>query len=222
MATITWDAWYDDVLPRAGGCPPNVAKMQIREAAIEFCKLSRSWRYLGLTPIDAVATQQRYAIGTGATVGTLPVKTVVAHIFQVNWNGKNIDVRAPKAFKALSDTWYSDAGEPTDYTLFTEGELALWRIPAANAAGAIVVPEVALAPSQDADGVDSSIWEKYRTTIAMGALGLIHMIDGEPYTDMQLGASELARFRAAAGSADVRAASARGHARLRTQTIPRG
>lgn len=221
MATTLFTAWYPDVSPYVNSCPLPVQLQKIREAAIAFCKMSRTWRYLGLTAIDAVANQQTYVIGAGAAVGTLPAETVIAHVFQANYNGRPLDVVTPKDFRGKSDTWFDDKGDPECMTLFNEGELSLWMIPEASAVGAIRVPEVALAPSQVATGLDSRIYETYREVIAKGARALIHQIKGKPYTDVQLGMALEQEFKAESGSADLRAASGRGHARLRTRTIYR-
>lgn len=221
MATTLLTAWYQDVSPYVNACPPPVQLQKIRAAAIAFCEMSRTWRFLGLTAIDAVAAQQTYVIGTGATVGTLPAETKLVHVYQANFSGSALDVVTPAQFRAKSETWFDDAGDPECLTLFNEGEISLWMIPAAAAVGALRLPEVALAPTQLATGIDSRIYEQYREVIAKGARAFIHQIPGKPYTDVQLGMSLEQEFKAEAGSADLRAASGRGHARLRTQTIYR-
>jgi hypothetical protein len=221
MATTLFTAWLDDVMPHVGGCPVTVALQKIQQASIAYCRRSRSWRYLGLTPIDAAAGQQTYVLGTAVGEGELPLETVLVHAYQVNYAGVPLDALIPSRFKAQSPTWFDDDGEPEAFTLFNEGEISLWRIPAAIAVGAIVLPEVALAPSQTATGVDAKIFETARDAIATGARGLIHSLPGKPYSDVQLGRALMQDFDAAAGSADASAASGRGHARLRTQTIHR-
>lgn len=221
MATTLFEAWYDDVVPYLAGCPLPIVKQKIRAAAIEFCKLSRLWRYRALTPIDAEASQQSYLIGASAVLGTLPADTVIAHVFQVSFDGEALEVVTPAEFRARSDTWYSDVGTPEVATLFEEGEISLAPIPEATLADAIVLPEVALAPSQTAAGIDSAIYERWRDAIAIGARGLLHQIPKKPYTDMQLGMDLQQRFVIAAGSAGLRAATGRGQGRLRTKTIYR-
>lgn len=221
MATTIFETWYDDVIPHVGGCPVAVAKQKIRQAAIEFCKLSRTWRYRALTAIDAVATQQDYVIGAGAAVGTLPPDTVIAHVFQVNYDGIPLDPETPAQFRARGELWFSEAGTPEGFTLFVEGVLSLAPIPSAGLVGGIVLPEVALAPSQTAAGIDSAIYERWREAISIGARAYIHQIPKKPYTDMNLGMDLERRFIAASGSANARTASGRGQARLRTRTIYR-
>lgn len=219
MAQLT--AWYDDVAPYAGGCPLPVVLQKIREAAIAYCKLSRTWRYLTLGPIDALAAQQTYVIGTSVAAGFLPVDVVVSHVFQVNYNGAELDAVTPTQLKDKSVTWFNDAGDPEAFTLFKEGAISLWRIPSANAAAAIVIPEVALAPTQTAPTVDDSVFEHGRDAVAIGARARIAMIPGKPYSNLQLGEELERQFLVKCGAADLRAASGRGHARLRTRTIPR-
>lgn len=221
MATTNLTAWYDDVIPAAPGCPLPVALQKIRSAVIEFCKASRAWRYLDLTAIDAVGGQQSYTIDTGATVGTLPSGTVVAHVFQVNYNGEQIDAVTPATFRAKSETWFSDQGDPECFTLFEEGSISLWKIPSADAAGAISIPEVALAPSETATTVDATIFERYREAIAKGALAKLYLMPGKPYSNPNLGMELEQGFRAACGGAGARASSGRGAGRIRTQTIYR-
>lgn len=221
MATTLFTAWYDDVMPHANGCPLPLALQKIREAAIAYCRLTHAWRYLELGPLDAFDGQQTYVIGPGAAVGLLPANVVVCHVFQVNFNDVALEALTPAAFKAQSDTWRTDKGTPTSFTLFNEGEISFWRIPSANAADVIKIPELALAPSQDATGVDSRIWEHGRKAIAMGALAEIFLTPGKPYTNPQLADHYSGRFNALAGTASARASSGRGHARLRTKTLTR-
>lgn len=220
MATAL-TAWYNDVVPYVNDCPLVLARQKILEAAIAYCRISKAWRYLGLTPIDAVAGQQTYVIGASSALGTLPAGTSIVHVYQVNWNDEPIDALTPEQFKAKSNTWYADAGDPEAFTLFREGEVSLWRIPDANALGAIDVPEVALAPTQAAIDVDDLLYEHAREVIAIGARARIHSVPKKPYTDLNLGMDLERQFRAKAGGDQARAASGRGQARLRTQTIVR-
>lgn len=219
MATI-FETWYDDVLPYVNGCPFPVAKQKIRQAAIDFCKRSGAWRYLGMTPINSGAGQQTYVLS--AAVGGVPAGTVVAHVYQVNYLNVPLRARTPAQFKAMSDTWYSDTGTPEVFTLIAEGELSLYRIPTAVAVGAIRIPEVSLAPSQASADIDDRIYEKYRDAIATGARALIHSIPKKPYSDLNLGHALMQDFNAMVGGAAARTASGRGTARLRTATLPRG
>jgi hypothetical protein len=221
MATVPLAQWYDDVLPHVPGCPLGLALQKIRESAIEFCVLSRSWRYLDATALDLNAGQQTYVVGTGAAVGTLPAGTVLVHVFQANYDGQPLTVLTPALFKAKSDTWFDDAGAPEAFTFFNEGEISLWRIPEATEAAALELPEVALAPSQAATTIDDRMFERHREAIAIGARAKLHQLPKVPYGDVQLGIKLQAHFYEKAGLAGGRTAAGRGHSRLRTQTIYR-
>lgn len=221
MGTVPFTQWYDDVLPYVGGCPVPVALQKIRQAAIEFCTMSRTWRYLGLTAIDSVALQATYKIATSAALGTLPAETKVVHIYQVNVDQQPLEALTPAQLQSMSDTWFSDEGDPEAFTFFNEGEFTLWRIPSAGAVGAIVVPQVALAPTETATTVDDRVFEFGRAAVAKGARAHIHSIPGKPYSDLSLGQELMAQFREMAGAAQARASGGRGHGRIRTQTIIR-
>lgn len=221
MATTAFTAWYDRVLPYLPSCPDPVALQKIREAAIAYCRISRTWRHLDLSAIDLVAGQQTYVIGTAAGVGELPANTVVVHVFQALYNDVELSPCTPQAFRDQSPTWFDDAGEPESFTLFNEGEVSLWRVPESDEDGALILPEIALAPSQESTSVDERVWQFAADTIAKGAIALIHQIPKKPYSDVPLGLSEWADFSVEAGGANLRASSGRGHARLRTRTISR-
>lgn len=220
MAT-NLSAWYDDVLPHVNGCPAPVALQKIRAAAIAWAKKTRCWRHLTLTPLDAVAGQQSYVIGAGATVGTLPADTQVVHVYEVLFNGTPLGELTLAQFRALSDTWFSDLGDPEYFTLFNEGEVSLWSIPSANAVGAIRIPDVALAPTETALTVIDALYQRHRHAIAVGARARIHRIPKKPYTDANEAAALEREFEALAGAVEARVASGRGVARLRTKTIIR-
>jgi hypothetical protein len=121
MATVNLTAWYDDVVPQVPGCPLPVALQKIRQAAITFCEMSRAWRYLGLTAIDAVANQMTYVLGPGAAAGTVPADTKVVHVFQVNYDGLALAMVTPAEVRATSDTWFSDSGRPDDLRALQRG-----------------------------------------------------------------------------------------------------
>lgn len=221
MATTAFTTWYDDVMPYVPGCPLPLALQKIRQAAIEYCRVSRTWRYLDLGPIDLVAGQQTYVIGTTAALGSLPSDVVVVHVYQANYNDVPLDVLTPSQFRAKSETWFDDAGEPEAFTLFNEGEVSLWRIPETSETDALELPELALAPTQTAAGIDERVYQFGREAIAKGARGLLLQIPKYPYSDANLGMKLWQDFQIEAGGADLRASSGRGHARLRTRTISR-
>lgn len=219
MATTAFTSWYADVLPYVPGCPVDLALQKIRQAAIDYCRMSRTWRYLDLDPIDLVAAQQTYVIGTSAALGSLPADVVVVHVYEAIYDELKLDILTPKEFKAKSLTWYSDAGTPEALTLFNEGEISLWSIPESSEADALTLPEIALAPTQSATGVDDRVYQFARETIAKGARGLLMQIPKKPYSDPMMGMQLWQQFEIEAGGADLRAASARGHARIRTRTF---
>lgn len=221
MATVNLSAWYDDVIPQVPGCPLPVALQKIRQAAIDFCEMSQAWRYLGLTAIDSQASVQTYVLGPSAAAGTVPADTKVVHIFQLNYDGEELAVVTPAEMRASSDVWFSETGDPSMFALFNEGEVSLAPIPATGVVGAIVIPEVALAPTQTALTIDARLFEKHREAIAIGARSLLMLMPKKPYTDGPLGMALDGQFRAMAGSAQIRTSSSRGHKRLRTRIIIR-
>lgn len=213
MATA-FTAWYDDVMPHVPTCPLALALAEIREAAIAWCKHTRSWRYLQIAPIASVVGQQSYA-------PVLPANTQLVHVFQLNYLGRALDFATLAAFKAKSDTWFSDQGDPECFTLFNRGTVSLWKIPSSAIAGAIVLPDVALAPTETAVNVDDAIFTHARAAVAIGARARLHSTPGKPFTNLELGAALERQFQALMGAEDANVASGRGHARLRTQTIVR-
>lgn len=221
MATTAFTSWYDDVVPFVKGCPLALALQKIRSATIDYCRITHAWRYLDATAINSVASQRTYVLGVGATVGTLPADTIVVHAFQVNYEDEPLTPVKPTDLPGLSATWSTDEDTPQAFTLFQEGELTLWPRPASSVTGAIKIPDVALAPSQAATGVDDRIHQRGREAIAAGALAKIFLVPGKPYTNLQLGEFYEARFGAMAGGAGARVSSGQGHTRLRTQTIGR-
>lgn len=221
MATTAFTSWYEDVLPYVPGCPEPVALQKIRQAAIDYCRQSRAWRYLSLGPIDPVASQQTYVIGTSAALGSLPADVVVVHVYQVNYDGTPLEFVTPAAFRAKDDLWFSEVGTPEVVTSFEEGELSFYPIPESTGVDLIKCPEIALAPTQAAAGVDERIYQFARETIAKGARALILQIPKKPYSDPMLGMELWQQFELEAGGADLRASSGRGHARIRTRTISR-
>jgi hypothetical protein len=203
----TWEKWFDEVLTDIAGCGSDVAKNAIRNAAIEFCDRSTVWR-VDHDPIDAL-------LNTGSYIWAPPANTKVALPIAVWFNGQPLDPMPAHELDRLYTYWPSEVGTAPRY--FVQQQLeTLIVVPAPNAALAQAIKaKVALKPTRASASIDDQIWEKYLEHIACGARGKLRMMRKKPWSDLELGAAELAKFSQYIGEAKL--AADRGFVRSRSR-----
>ncbi len=206
MASTDYSEFFPYVLPSVPGCSSPMATDAIRTAAIDFCERSRAWTD-NLT-MSALAN-------TGAYPFVPPAGSAVAEILQAWFNGLPIDPKTPDELRQLYTNWRTESGnEPEFYTQEDTVSVTLVPMPEAALADAIKL-RVALAPAADSTGVDTRIFNKYRTDIAAGALAILLKIPGEKFYNPNLAQERQATFNAAIADANYKAAKGFVRARRR-------
>lgn len=149
----TWDAFYPDVLPVvAPGTPDPAVDRQLLRAAQEFCKRTRAWR-VRLDPVVMIDGQTEYDI-------ELPRGSELVRLESANDGGRELSI------------WRDDPQGCGGYLFLRDGKLFLMSRP--DVAGGPVTLDVALQPSNDAEGLEDALFDRYANVIAQGAVSSLN------------------------------------------------
>lgn len=194
------------VLPWASNCPEPTMIHFLREAAIEFCKRSRSWRSEEVYKL--VSADDDIALVTCCD-------SVLFEIESVSWREKgDAEWQRPVESAAFGDRddWWRE-GNPRFYTQRVPGRLRV----APFSTGELRVMAF-LMPDQMADTLPDYLIELYPQIIAAGALAKILMLPAKDFTDPNVAMLKQSEFNSAC-DAHFRD-NLRGQQRARTRTKP--
>lgn len=172
----------DDFLPNirlyAPGVADPTAYFAIRQAAIEFCERTRTWRF-----------NDEFNVTADEAEGLLaPANSVVLDIDGVWFNGQKLTAKTPNQLDKLLPTWRSGADKSESKPLYvTQTELNTIQIVPFQAGK--VKLSLFLKPAQDADELPDFLADQHRETIAWGALGRILLIPNQSFTNPEMGAA---------------------------------
>jgi hypothetical protein len=164
-------------------CPEPTAFFAIRQAAIDFCEATRSWRYE-----DEFNVADQYAQGISTPYGS-----VIAEIEGVRFDGYRLERVTPAYLDERYHNW-RDAGMTSGPQYVTQTEMNTIRIfPLQD--GTVKV-SMWLKPAQDCEELPDYLADQYREVIANGALGRILALPGKAFTNVQLAVAFSAAFAA--------------------------
>ena len=196
------DAFDEHILPHVIGCPAPAIEWAVRQACIAFC--SRVELVVEDATITTVAAQ--------ATYDPFPSADYVARKVLGVWRGT----------EALSDGGPASPVDaqsaPLYFYLTANGLLGLSPIPGVAEA---LTARFVVQPAIDAVAVSDVLVAQYSSTIANGALALLHGLPGKLWTDHNIAQLRQRDFDHACGIAQWQVdALSRGSAPLRTSPCP--
>lgn len=183
------------VLPSAPSVPEPLAIQALRNAAIEFCERTRSWRYV----VELSLTGDEYELmPVPAQSSLFEIEAAWFRTANDNlWGDKLARVSFadidPNLLPVAGDT---PTGAPPEYISQKDRDTVI-IFPIAH--GTLRI-SMFLTPSQTAEDTEDFLFEKYAKQIADGALASILMTPGQPYTNAELGAIKHQLFDAFCGS----------------------
>jgi hypothetical protein len=173
---ITWDAFYDYILPEINGLSQDVADAYLRRAAIDFFEETLT-HVITLPAINVVAGTSEYTLVSTVTE-TEPVQVKAA------WCG-NLALRFA-TLEVLNESgtyWRSHTSSAAyGFTQFRPDQITLYPKPDTNIADALVV-QLALAPTLTATWLDDWVAGTYREEIVNGAKAMLMAMPNRPWTD---------------------------------------
>lgn len=176
------DQFLKSINPYAPTCAIPTAYFGIRQAAIEFCMRTRTWRHEAEVTITANETV------------AIPVLTdsVLLDFENITFEkGVPLEAKTPKWLDDNCKGWRTGelTGIPQYFTQLDQNTIRV--VPAQ--AGTLQI-SMWLKPSQECTTVPDFLPDQYREPIAWGALGRILMTPNQPYTNAGLATAFLAQF----------------------------
>jgi len=143
-----WSAFLRDVRPAAPSTPEPVLEHAILRAAQEFCQRTRAW-VLELDPTATFAGMSEYDIEL------LPT-TELVRIESAKLNGEPFAV------------WKRGDSASGRYVFTPDGRTLRFSTPMSE--GQSLVLTCSVKPGEDAKGIDDTLFARYVTVIALGAV----------------------------------------------------
>lgn len=178
-----------DLLLAAPGCPGILAERLVRMAADEFCRTALVWK-----------TRQPLLdmrIGRYEYTAAPPENARVAMILSVSCEKSRLAPALAENLAVENPNWrryYSET--PTRYVMERFDTVRLIPIPNRDADG-VVELETALAPAEDAEGLEDFLWERHGADISLGARAMLLDMESRPWSDRESAMLLGRRFRAA-------------------------
>lgn len=205
MAEAAWSTFYPDVLIHVPGCPLPLVDHHLRAATIDLCQRSKRLKF-DMPAFDTVAGQPTYALSPGTKMETVSILAAAV-------SGELIDP-ATRAELSIGDDWSTETGQPTKYLMDGDDEtVRLWKMPDGVYP---VTLTLAIKPSESATGVEQWFADRYRRTIARGALAELLALPKQAWTDLPMAAIRFEQFEAGVRSAEAQGIKDGTSAPLRT------
>lgn len=202
----------DLFLPKVHQFAPGVADPTayewLREAAIEFCARTRSWR----------SFDEYTVVGREAEEVRAPDGAVIHEIELVRFNGVDLKPAAPSDLDLETPGWRTGTavGRPRFYTQMEPNTLALAPLGAGSVTAWLV-----LKPAPDALEVPDFLADQHRQVIADGALSRILLLPNQPYSNPALANAMMGSFQRALAQQATKGVSGqqRAHPRSKPNTF---
>lgn len=178
------DAFLPSIRPYAPGVSDLTAYFGIRQAAIEFCERTKSWRF-----------DDEFDVSSDECESLMSLPGSVIHLIEGVWfEGNKLEPITPEYLDERFPGWRAGrdvSGVPRYVTQIEQNTITL--VP--RTAGRVKL-SLFLKPSEDADELPSYLAAQHRQTIAHGALSHILMIPNQSFTNPELAASFGMSFQA--------------------------
>jgi hypothetical protein len=181
---VTLSTWLQDILPRTPGVVRRIAKRELILTAREFFEQSGAWRVL-VGPKDMKADKKRYVLSPyDAYADTVSV-------LGVEYLGD-----ALRAYPRPPALVTRTAPTPIGYYLSSPDTVRLWPLPTSDVADALTF-YVALMPKPTVTHLPKIAYTHFYDALLDGVLGRLYNHPAKPYSNPNLGAYHLRRFRTA-------------------------
>lgn len=201
---------FDEFLPNIRMYAPGVADptayFAIRQAAIEFCERTETWRF-----------EDEFAVAADDYEGLLAPANAVIHKIEGVWfDGEKLTAKTPAQLDKLIPDWRSGnarpTGQPSYVTQTAQNTITLVPFGTGD-----VKLSLFLKPAQDADELPDYLADQHRETIAWGALGRILMIPNQSFTNPEMGAAFGQAFQGKLDGKSTLGSIGQQHAPVRTK-----
>lgn len=198
------DAFLPGILPFAPGCATPTAYFGIRQAAIEFCERTRLWR-----------SEDEFDVTLeGCEAVMSPEGSVILEFEKALFNDQPLIPKTTLWLDNNENGWRSGAltGRPRYISQTAPDTVSL--VP--RQAGRLKM-YLWLKPSQDCTELPDFMADKYRETIAFGALARILIIPNQSFTNVEMAGAFGQMFENRIGGLSNKGSIGQQRAALRTK-----
>lgn len=175
---VTWDKFYEYVLPSVQGCPVSIVNNAIRGACIEFCEKTLIWKQDSIVN-DIYEDYNLYLFAP-------PPSAKVVMPYRVSINGVEVQPTDLQSLESFMPNWKEARdSRPKYYFLANDDVVRLVGTPTETLYGALTA-DVALKPSREAKTCPTFIYDDWAETIAAGALARLHAMKGKVWATPEL------------------------------------
>lgn len=191
---VSLSAFFSRLIPRVHGCSEPLAQQALLDSAIDFCNRSLAVVEV-LDPVTLPANVSTLEVET-------PSSTTVSQVLSVKYDGERL--AAVDAWSAEVD---SQTGRPRYYFGRVVDEvfsLTFYPTPETTVPAGVVI-RAALRPTRSATTVPEVLYDRYADAIVDGALGYLHAVQDQPFSNDQkaLLLTQSARIKANAARVDA-------------------
>lgn len=195
---VTWDKFYEYVLPSVQGCPVSIVNNAIRSACIEFCEKTLIWKQDSIVN-DIVEGFDHYLFAP-------PPNAKVVMPYRVSINGIEVQPTDLQSLESFMPNWKEVTDSlPRYYFLVNDDVVRLVGTPTETIPNALTA-DVALKPTRDAKSCPTFIYDDWAETIAAGALARLHAMKGKVWAMPDMVAYYIRLFREGISRARSKAA----------------
>ncbi|HJV52787.1 MAG TPA: hypothetical protein VJ652_15070 [Noviherbaspirillum sp.] len=196
------DSFFPIIRQYAPGVADLSAAFGVRQAAIEFCERTRLWRY-----------EDEFDVTDDEDL-LCPSGAVIHEIETIRFNDGKLEPATTQYLDRAMPDWRTETqtSNPRYYTQTAPDTLRL--VP--RCSGHVNV-YLWLKPSQDCDELPDFIGDKYRETIAHGALSRILLIPNQSFTSGDLAGAFGASFQSKLDSLSTKGSTGQQRARARVR-----
>lgn len=197
---MSWERFYQYVLPSVPTCPEPTADHQIRLAAMEFCDRTHVWtETLDSIEIDGSAS---YALNFDQDAEIATLVSVRVGDDDYTLVSRSDAKRMIQRGEAARIAWTDNRQDVFLHPIPQDGEL---------------IVEVALKPSLAAEDFPDDVFAHHAEDIAHGALARLHALPKQDWTDLVEAQRRRSLFDEAIASAGIQASKGYGNATMRVR-----
>lgn len=172
-----------DVMLYLPGAPIFEVEYRLKQAVRDFCRITQVWQQRNTEILTTIANQEEYDAG-------LPVGTELAAVISAYLaDGTEVDIEVPGE---AEDQMPSESD--SEWKIGLAGTDSVRLTPLPSVAGVVVTGTVAFAPNEASDDLPTVIYNRWRTPIGHGAIAMMMMQVGKPWSNPQQAGYHRAMF----------------------------
>ena len=186
MATRTFISLEDKLAANVPGCPRPTIEQYVRNIAIEVCEKTLAWRYeQDAIPLVAGVYEYDYEVPTGSEVVGIIHSALSSNGAYADTLRHLSQEELHRQYPDWPNTTVANRGTPAALSQFNPDQFLIAPVPDSENTYSLKM-FLALRPTQDATGMDKSVFDECEQLIIHGVLQHLHTLPGKSWTDYGL------------------------------------